>query len=91
MTLGPAASEIEIRHCTTLEEYEECVRIEHLTWGPELAEPSGMFVVARHTGGQTFAAFDGAQNGRVHDGGGGHPRRKDLSPFAPDGRASRIP
>jgi predicted GNAT superfamily acetyltransferase len=59
MTSGPAASEIEIRHCTTLEEYEECVRLEHLTWGPELAEPTGMFVVARHTGGQTFAAFDG--------------------------------
>jgi predicted GNAT superfamily acetyltransferase len=52
-------SEIEIRHCNTLEEFEECVRIEHLTWGPELAEPTGMFVVARHTGGQVFAAFDG--------------------------------
>jgi predicted GNAT superfamily acetyltransferase len=58
MTSTAAASEIEIRHCTTLDEYEECVRIEHITWGPELAEPTGMFVVAHHTGGQTFAAFD---------------------------------
>ena len=47
MTDSPAVSEIEIRHCTTLDEYEECVRIEHVTWGPELAEPSGMFVVAQ--------------------------------------------
>jgi len=60
MTQSPAA-EIEIRHCTTLDEYEECVRIEHLTWGPELAEPSGMFVVADHTGGQVLGAFHGAK------------------------------
>jgi len=59
MTDSPAAPEIEVRHCTTLEEYEECVRIEHITWGPELAEPSGMFVVAHHTGGQVLGAFDG--------------------------------
>lgn len=57
MTSAQAASGIQIRHCTTLHEYEECVRIEHLTWGAELAEPTGMFVVARHTGGQAFAAF----------------------------------
>jgi len=59
MTRPPGSAEIEIRHCTTLAEFEECVRIEHATWGPELAEPTGMFVVARHTGGQVFAAFDG--------------------------------
>ena len=58
MILGPSPSGIEIRHCNTLEEFEECVRLEHLTWGPELAEPTGMFVVARHTGGQVFAALD---------------------------------
>jgi predicted GNAT superfamily acetyltransferase len=61
MTLGPPLSQIEIRDCTTLEEYEECVRVEHITWGPELAEPTGMFAVAHHTGGQVFAAFDGAK------------------------------
>ncbi len=58
MIPGPSPSGIEIRHCNTLEDFEECVRLEHLTWGPELAEPTGMFVVARHTGGQVFAAFD---------------------------------
>ena len=59
MSLGPRASEFDIRHCSTLEEYEQCVLLEHITWGSELAEPTGMFVVARHTGGQVFAAFDG--------------------------------
>lgn len=59
MTSGPSASEIEIRRCTTLEDYEECIRIEHITWGQYLAEPIGMFVVARHTGGQVIGAFDG--------------------------------
>jgi predicted GNAT superfamily acetyltransferase len=58
MIPAPSNSEVEIRHCTTLEEYEECVRLEHMTWGPEMAEPTGMFVVAHHTGGQVFAAFD---------------------------------
>jgi predicted GNAT superfamily acetyltransferase len=61
MTSGPSVPEIDIRHCTTLDDYEACVRIEHITWGPELAEPTGMFVVAHHTGGQVFAAFDGAK------------------------------
>jgi predicted GNAT superfamily acetyltransferase len=61
MTPGPSPSDIEIRHCNTLEEFEECVRLEHITWGPELAEPTGMFVVARHTGGQVFAAYDGTK------------------------------
>lgn len=61
MIPAPSASEIEIRHCSALEDYEECVRIQHVTWGRELAEPTGMFVVARNTGGQVFAAFDGAK------------------------------
>src|SRR5580658_6727869 len=59
MTEAPGSPAIEIRHCTTLEEYQDCVRIEHITWGPELAEPTGMFVVAHHTGGQVLGAFDG--------------------------------
>ena len=59
MTQAPVSPTIAIRHCTTLAEFEQCVRIEHLTWGSEMAEPTGMFVVASHTGGQVFAAFDG--------------------------------
>jgi predicted GNAT superfamily acetyltransferase len=52
-------SDIEIRHCETLVEYETCVRLERLTWGEQVAVPSAVFVVAHHTGGQVLGAFDG--------------------------------
>ncbi|MGB6821057.1 MAG: GNAT family N-acetyltransferase, partial [Candidatus Acidiferrales bacterium] len=48
-----------MRHVSTLAEYEECVRIQLVTWGEDLATPSGLFVVARETGGQTLGAFAG--------------------------------
>jgi predicted GNAT superfamily acetyltransferase len=51
--------EFELRHCSTLAEYDECVRLEHLIWGESIALPSPIFVVARHTGGQVLGAFDG--------------------------------
>ncbi|MHB8753978.1 MAG: acetyltransferase [Candidatus Acidiferrales bacterium] len=50
---------ITVRHCATLEEYQECVRLQLVTWGEDLATPSGLFVVARETGGQTLGAFAG--------------------------------
>jgi len=50
-------SEIEIRHCETLDEYKQCVRLESLTWGIDTPVPSSMFVVAHHTGGQILGAF----------------------------------
>jgi predicted GNAT superfamily acetyltransferase len=59
MTKPSAAPDIAIRHCTTIPEYDECVLIEHATWGPEISVPNGMFIVAHHTGGQVFAAYDG--------------------------------
>jgi predicted GNAT superfamily acetyltransferase len=52
---------IEIRHCSTISEYEECVRVEHATWGEDLAVPSAIFVVAHHTGGQVIGAFHNAR------------------------------
>ncbi|HXT86184.1 MAG TPA: GNAT family N-acetyltransferase [Verrucomicrobiae bacterium] len=52
--------EIEIRHCATLAEYDECVCLEHLIWGEDIAVPSAIFVVAHHTGGQVLGAFDAA-------------------------------
>lgn len=62
MTSEPkSAHEIEIRHCSTLAEYDECVRLEHLIWGESIAVPAPIFVVARHTGGQVLGAFNGAQ------------------------------
>jgi predicted GNAT superfamily acetyltransferase len=60
MTQPRANPEIEVRPCSTLAEYEECVRVEHATWGEGIAVPSAVFVVAHHTGGQVIGAFDGA-------------------------------
>jgi len=56
-----ATREIEVRHCSTLAEYEECVRLEHSVWGEEIAVPSALFVVAHHTGGQVLGAFHGGR------------------------------
>jgi predicted GNAT superfamily acetyltransferase len=51
------SADIEIRHCTTLPEYQECVHLERLTWGADITVPSAIFVVAQHTGGQIIGAF----------------------------------
>jgi predicted GNAT superfamily acetyltransferase len=52
-------AEIEIRHCTTLAEYDECVSLQRTTWGKDILVPSAIFVVAEHSGGQVLGAFDG--------------------------------
>src|SRR5580692_8486295 len=57
-TPSAAEREIEIRHCESLAEYETCVRLEKQIWGEHIAVPSAIFVVAHHTGGQIFGAFD---------------------------------
>jgi predicted GNAT superfamily acetyltransferase len=51
-------NQIEIRHCSSIPEYEQCVRIEHAVWGEDISVPSAIFVVARHTGGQVLGAFN---------------------------------
>jgi len=56
-----AHAPITVRHCASLTEYEECVRLQLIIWGEDLAVPSGLFVVARETGGQTLGAFAGDQ------------------------------
>lgn len=48
---------IEVRHCTTLDEFNECVRIQQIIWGNSLTVPSPIFFVARETGGQVLGAF----------------------------------
>lgn len=53
------SASIEIRHCAGLAEYDACERLERATWGDGLTVPSGLFFVARHTGGQALGAFDG--------------------------------
>jgi predicted GNAT superfamily acetyltransferase len=54
-------AEIEIRHCQSLAELDECVRLERSTWGEDITVPAAIFVVARHSGGQVLGAFDGGQ------------------------------
>jgi predicted GNAT superfamily acetyltransferase len=61
MTRPQTVPEIEVRHCTTLQEFKECVRIEHATWGEGIAVPSDLFVVAHHIGGQVLGAFHGSR------------------------------
>ena len=60
-TPSAAEREIEIRHCESLAEYENCVRLEKHIWGEHIAVPSAIFVVAHHTGGQILGAFDGGK------------------------------
>jgi predicted GNAT superfamily acetyltransferase len=49
--------ELDVRPCSKLAEYGECVRVEHAVWGEAIAVPSALFVVAHHTGGQVVGAF----------------------------------
>lgn len=64
MTESLPTHDIDVRHCSNLAEYEECVRVEHAVWGEGIAVPSAVFVVAHHTGGQVVGAFhDGKMAG----------------------------
>lgn len=54
-----AGANVVVRHCTTLEEYEECVRLERAIWGEDIVVPAAIFVVAGESGGQTLGAFAG--------------------------------
>lgn len=57
----PAYRKILTRPCTTLDQLEECVRIQRDVWNFTDAElvPADVFVVAQKTGGQVIGAFDG--------------------------------
>jgi predicted GNAT superfamily acetyltransferase len=52
---------IVVRDCTRLEDFYACVDLQREIWGEAdlEVEPATMFVVAAHTGGQVFGAFDG--------------------------------
>jgi predicted GNAT superfamily acetyltransferase len=54
-------AEIEIRHCHSLAEYDDCVRLERRTWGEDITVPAAIFVVAHHSGGQVLGAFEGGK------------------------------
>jgi len=53
--------EISVRKCESLDDFHACVALQREIWGEaELeVEPSTMFVVAAHTGGQVLGAYDG--------------------------------
>jgi len=52
---------ITIRKCEMLEDFHACVALQRDIWGEQdlEVEPSTMFVVASHTGGQVLGAYDG--------------------------------
>jgi predicted GNAT superfamily acetyltransferase len=54
---------IVVRKCGKLEEFQACVELQREVWGEAdlEVEPTTMFVVAAHTGGQVLGAFDGEE------------------------------
>jgi predicted GNAT superfamily acetyltransferase len=50
---------IEIHHCDTLAQYEQCVALVKALWCESFALPPAIFVVAHHTGGQILGAYAG--------------------------------
>jgi predicted GNAT superfamily acetyltransferase len=73
--LNAARATVEVRHCDTLAEYEECLRLQDITWSEGILVPTAIFIVGRETGGQVLGAFaDGKMIGftmalvGVHEG-----------------------
>jgi len=55
-------SEVVIRHCQGLSEFEACLKVQQRVWGaPEIDVPLPLFVVAAETGGQVLGAYAGAK------------------------------
>jgi predicted GNAT superfamily acetyltransferase len=56
-------NEIDIRECTTVEEFDQCVRLQREAFGlPDLElSPRRHLIVARSAGGFTLGAFDGGR------------------------------
>jgi predicted GNAT superfamily acetyltransferase len=55
--------EISVRKCGALDDFHACVALQREIWGEEEleVEPTTMFVVAAHTGGQVLGAYDGGR------------------------------
>jgi len=54
-------NEIQVRPLHSLAEFDECVRLQQLTWGRDIVVPSAIFVVGEHTGGLSHGAFEGSR------------------------------
>src|SRR3989475_11357450 len=61
------SQEIIVRKCESLDDFHHCVDLQRAIWGEAglEVEPSTMFVVAAHTGGQVLGAFDGDRLDRL--------------------------
>src|SRR5262249_19593191 len=57
----PGTTEVVVRHCQTLDEFEACARLQKGVWGCADSEggPLPVYVVAAETGGQVLGAFAG--------------------------------
>ncbi|HJY88156.1 MAG TPA: hypothetical protein VKE24_15080 [Candidatus Acidoferrales bacterium] len=57
----PGTTEVVVRHCQTLDEFEACARLQKGVWGGADIEvvPLPLYVVAAETGGQVLGAFAG--------------------------------
>lgn len=61
MTSTAVPQSIQLRHCSSFQEFDACVRVQERIWGSGLAVPSTMIIAIHHAGGQVLGAFDGAQ------------------------------
>ncbi len=59
MSSSAVPRQVQIRHCSQVEEFEDCVRLQQRVWGDELAVPATMVIAIHHAGGQVLGAFDG--------------------------------
>lgn len=82
------SSQVQVRQCHTLLEFEECVRLQHIVWGEDIVVPSPVFVVAEDTGGFTHGAFIGS---RVVGFSMAFAAYRNLRPFLHSHMAAVIP
>lgn len=59
MTTSPAPHAIQVRTCSRVEEFQQCVHVQQSVWGNELAVPVPMIVAIHQAGGQVLGAFEG--------------------------------
>jgi predicted GNAT superfamily acetyltransferase len=61
MSFSAVPHQVQIRHCSSVKEFEACVRVQQGVWGDELAVPATMVIAIHHAGGQVLGAFDGEE------------------------------
>ncbi len=89
----PAAvpGDIEVRHCESLAEYEECVKLELLTWGEHIAVPVGDFCGGAPHGRADTWRVRPREDHWFYAGSGRNARREAVPAFAHDCGAAGIP